>query len=348
MKKISILLIGIIILFSVISMGVTKYIYDNQFPRHDRYDETVSAKLRYTDLSLDYPRLVVSFKSGPNMLRGYIYGDDNAKGLIVVSHGLGGGADSYLAQIKTFVDEGWRVFAYDTTGSFDSEGKTTKGFPQAVLDLNAALAYVETVDDIKELPLMLFGHSWGGYAVANALHLDHDIKGVVSVSGANSAMDMIMEQGEKMMGPFISVQYPYLWSYQRLLFGDFATLDAVTAINNSEIPVLIIHGTEDDMVGFDQSSIISNSIKFKNPNVETLAISETGRNSHNNLFKSSRAVDYIDQINVEYKALYDAYDQEIPYEINQDFYSKVDRFLVEELDPTLMEKIHEFYSKCIE
>ena len=347
MKKISLLLIGFILIFSVISMGVTKYIYDHQFPRHDRYDETVSAKLRYSDLSSDYPRQVVSFKSGKNMLRGYLYGDDNAKGLIVVAHGLGGGADSYLAQIKTFVDRGWRVFAYDTTGSFDSEGKSTKGFPQAILDLNAALAYVDTAEDIKELPLVLFGHSWGGYAVANALHFDHDIKGVVSVSGANRAMDMIMEQGEKMMGPFINIQYPFLWSYQRLLFGDVATLNAVTAINKSTIPVLIVHGTEDDMVGYSKSSIISHANALKNPNAETYTISEIGRNGHNDLFKSSRAVEYIDQINVEYRALYDSYEEKIPYETNQDFYAKLDRFLVEELDEALMEKINTFYLKCI-
>ena len=41
--------------------------------------------------------------------------------------GIGGGADSYLPQITYFLDQGWRVFAYDATGSFDSEGKTTKG-----------------------------------------------------------------------------------------------------------------------------------------------------------------------------------------------------------------------------
>lgn len=345
MKKIGILIISIVLIFSFVSIGVTKYVYDNQFPRYDRIDETISAKLRYTDLNKDYPRQEVSFKSGKNLLRGYVYGNDNTLGLVIVAHGLGGGADSYLSQIKFFVDSGWKVFAYDSTGSYESEGKSTKGFPQSILDLNAALAYVDTLDNLNKLPILLFGHSWGGYAVANVLHFEHNIKGVVTVSGANSAMDMISEQGEKMMGPFIYTQYPFLWIYQRLLFGDVATLDAVEAINKTDTPVLIIHGTEDDMVGYDRSSIIANSDKLTNPNVEIISVSEVGRNGHNNIFKSKEASKYIEQINIEYKKLYDYHDQNIPYDINQAFYAKVDRYLVEALDQTLMQTINAFFIK---
>ena len=79
---------------------------------------------------------------------------------------------------------------------------------------------------------------------------------MVSVSGANSAMEMVIEQGEQMMGSFIHVQYPFLWLYQRLLFGETASLTAVDAINKTETPVLIIHGTEDEMVQFEGSSIL--------------------------------------------------------------------------------------------
>jgi uncharacterized protein len=57
--------------------------------------------------------------------------------------------------------------------------------------------------------------------------------------------------------PFINIQYPYLWLYQRILFGETASLNAVDAINGSDVPVLIIHGTEDEFVGYEGSSIIS-------------------------------------------------------------------------------------------
>ncbi len=347
MKKIGLYLLGFIILFSLVSMVATKIIYDGQFPRYERHDETVSANLRYGDLEANYPRQLVDFESGNNLLKGYIYGSDNSLGLIVVAHGLGGGADSYLPQITYFVDHGWRVFAYDATGSFDSEGKTTKGFPQALLDLDAALIYIESQDSFEELPVVLFGHSWGGYAAANALHLNHEIAGVVSISGANSAMSMIMEQGESMMGGFIYVQYPYLWLYQRILFGESASYDAAQAINKKDVPVLIIHGTEDEMVDYNGSAIIARVDEMTNPKVETIVQSNPGRNGHNSLFKSEVAVAYIEEVNVEYKALYDQYEENIPYDIKQEFYSGLDRTLAQDLDASLMDGIQNFLLRCI-
>jgi alpha-beta hydrolase superfamily lysophospholipase len=341
-------IIGFILLFSTISMVIVVIIYNGQFPRYDRHDMTISAGLRYEDLEVQYPRKLVSFESGNNRLQGYVYGMNQEQGLVVVAHGIGGGADSYLPQISYFVDQGWRVFAYDATGSFDSEGKTTKGFPQALIDLDAALTFINSQEEFANLPILLFGHSWGGYAVANILYYDYKIAGVVTVSGANSPMEMIMEQGRRMMGGFITIQYPYLWLYQRILFGETASLNAVDAINRSDVPVLIIHGIEDELVAYEGSSIIANFQEITNPNVRTISLSEPGRNGHNNLFRSNASIDYIDEINIEYRKLYDYYDQNIPYEIKQDFYSQIDRSVAQAINRELMGEIQAFFLECIE
>jgi len=346
-KKIVTGIVASVLIFSIISMVVVIFIYNGQFPRYKRHDMTVSAGLRYEDIKDRFPRVPVDFKSGENMLQGYRYGENSDKGLVVVSHGIGGGADSYLPQIIYFLDKGFEVFAYDSTGSFDSEGKSTKGFPQSLLDLDAALIFINSIDEYEGLPVVLFGHSWGGYAAANVLHFDHEIAGVVSVSAANSPMEMIMEQGRNMMGGFINVQYPFLWIYQRMLFGKAASFNAVDAINNSDVPALIIHGTEDDFVLYEGSSIISNKKSITNPKADFISISAPGQNGHNNLFRSKEAMDYIDELNVEYRKLYDSYNQNIPYEVRQDFYSKVDRALAQDLNAELMDEIVEFYLNSI-
>ncbi len=295
----------------------------------------------------NYPRESVSFFSGKNRLQGYVYGTDQNRGIVVVAHGLGGGADSYLAQIMYFVDKGWRVLSYDATGSYESEGKTTKGFPQALSDLNAALTYINGEPEFEDLPIMLFGHSWGGYAVANAPHLGHEIAGIVSVSGVNSSMEIVLEQGRRIMGGFIYTQYPYLWLYQRLLFGKIASLTAVDAINQSHIPVLIIHGRGDDMVFYDGCSVIAHIKEITNPNIKTLVLDEPGRNGHNDVFRSDAAIAYIDEINAEYHELYNQYEQKIPYEIQQAYYAKIDRNLAQDLNLELMDEIHSFFLACL-
>lgn len=346
-KFIGLSIVGVIVLFSIVSMVIVMIVYNNQFPRYERHDTSISAMLRYEDLEEAYPRRLVNFTSEKNQLQGYVYGNDQNQGLVVVAHGIGGGADSYLPQITYFVDKGWRVFAYDSTGSFDSEGKSTKGFPQALLDMDAALTYINNQQEFNDLPIVLFGHSWGGYAVANVLHYEHEIDGVVSVSGANSPMEMIVEQGQRMMGAFIHTQYPYLWLYQRILFGEEVSLNAVDAINKSDTPVLIIHGENDEMVNYDGSAIISNMDEITNPNAKALTLSDPKVSGHNDLFRSKASIDYIDDVNVEYRQLYDAHEQNIPYEIKQNFYAKIDRALAQDLNLELMDEIHAFFLRSI-
>jgi alpha-beta hydrolase superfamily lysophospholipase len=75
----------------------------------------------------------VLFKSGRNELSGWFYGEDNdnAKGLIIISHAMGVTSEYYLPEIMYFADRGYKVFAFDNTGYGYNKGLFC-GFPQAV------------------------------------------------------------------------------------------------------------------------------------------------------------------------------------------------------------------------
>lgn len=339
----------LILLFIFVGLSIlgVKFLYDAQFGRFERPDETLTANLRYTDLAEQYARELVSFYSGKNKLQGYLYSQQGAAGLIVVAHGLGGGADSYLPQIVYFLDQGWSVFAYDATGCYDSEGKGSRGFPQAVVDLNAALTFIKTIPDLDKLPLLLFGHSWGGYAVSTVLHFEHDIAGVVAISAPSAPLEIVMEQGRRLLGSVIYTQRPFIWLYQKLLFGEFASLEATQAISDSNVPILVIHGSEDDVVSFSGSALIAKSDQITNPQVEFLVLDEPGRNGHNNLFRSKNALAYIEPLNEIYRGLFHQYGGDIPVGVRQDFYNQVDRNLAQELDQDLMGAINDFFLRCL-
>ena len=343
MKKIGIIVGSIILLFVVVSSIVSTVVYNQNFPRYERHDDTINAMLRYNDISEEYPRELHSITSGDNQLSGYHYSVPNPIALLVLSHGIGGGADSYISYIKWFLDQGFSVFSYDATGSFDSEGKSTKGFPQSLIDLEAVLTYIEEHDTLSLQDKVLFGHSWGGYAVANVLHFDFDIKAVVSVAAPSSANEMIFEQVERSLGVFGLTQRPFLSLYQSLLFGKYAKFDAIDALVDTEVHVMIVHGNEDEMVNYQKSAIFAKYDSITNTNVIFILREEAGRNGHNNLFRSEDAIRYIDEINLDYRALYDLHNQNIPYEINQEFYASLDRFLVQELDEEFMQSILVFY-----
>ena len=62
--------------------------------------------------------------------------------------------------------------------------------------------------------------------MANILHFDHELAGVVSISAPNSALEMILEQGSHMLGPVIYAQRPSSGSINGFI-GKTASLTAV-------------------------------------------------------------------------------------------------------------------------
>jgi alpha-beta hydrolase superfamily lysophospholipase len=329
-----------VVLFSVASMLIVKHIYDQQFPRFDK--SRFSGYLRYGDVT-GYDRTIVHFPSGRNSLTGYIYGPANKKGLVVISHGRAGGAESYLAETLYFVDKGWRVFAFDNTGSHESEGKSTVGLAQSVLDLDAALTYVESNATLNSLPIMLYGHSWGGYAVSAILNYSHKIAGVASLAGYNSPMELLSEQGKKMMGFFAYVEYPYEWAYQTVLFGSTAKKTAVNGINKTDAAVMVIHGEKDEAISYSGASIIAHRGQITNPNVVFKSCSTENHNGHDNLSRSDAANEYINIKNQEYQKLHDSYKGKIPEDILAKYYEGVDKFKTSELNLAFMNEISRFF-----
>ena len=75
-----------------------------------------------------YSRKAVSFQSGNNTLKGYVYGEGNDKGLVVIAPGRATSAEEYLPEALFFVDNGWRVFSFDYTGSFEARGTVREAF----------------------------------------------------------------------------------------------------------------------------------------------------------------------------------------------------------------------------
>ncbi len=332
-----------LLLFSFISMTGIVFVFQTFF---DRFD-TNTRYLTYGDVEDRYERSVIEFRSRKNYLKGYIYGEDNNKGLVVIAHGLGGGAENYLAESLYFVDQGWRVFAFDCTGSFGSEGGGIGGLSQSVLDLRAALHYIGNDRDLKRLPLMLYGHSMGGYAVASILNYDHDINAVVSVSGFNTPMQVMTEKASQYIGVLAYLEYPFLWAYQKLMYGDTAFLSAVDGINHSDTPVMIIHGDQDASVSYHGSGIIAHRDRITNPKVIYHTCSAQYRNDHKNLFVSETAYQYRKEMKEEYRLLQTKYHKKIPSEIMTGYYDAIDKKKASELDISLMNEINQFYENTL-
>ena len=90
-----IVLLALFAVFSAASFVFIKVSFDDTFARTSLRELTVY--LRYDDAADRYPRELLDFPSGDNRLQGYLYGAENGRGLVVLSHGLGGGAEGSAA-----------------------------------------------------------------------------------------------------------------------------------------------------------------------------------------------------------------------------------------------------------
>ncbi|MCF0111556.1 MAG: alpha/beta fold hydrolase, partial [Erysipelotrichaceae bacterium] len=178
-----------------------------------RYEEDKNLYYKTSDDYPDLQREDISFPSGNNMLHGSLYKtDDNYKDLVIFCHGLGAGHHSYLTEIHAIAKAGHLVLSYDNTGCVASEGKKIRSFYQAVKDVNNAIGYVMSRDDLKDLPIKTAGHSWGGYTAIHALENKHVQKAAVFAPLNNPAKTFAIQVAEAvkipaaLLEPFIRLQ----------------------------------------------------------------------------------------------------------------------------------------------
>jgi pimeloyl-ACP methyl ester carboxylesterase len=306
MKNRKYIILLILVLLGLIIGGcsiATHVIYSKVFSRVEKVSENeFHAYITWKEVdTIKYSREEVRFNSGKNQLQGFIYGGENDNGLVVVSHGLGGSVNEYLPVIMYFVDKGWRVFAYNNTGVNGSEGKNMRGLTQSVIDLDAALTYIKNSTTLNNLPVMLVGHSWGGYAVCAVLNYEHRVNAVVAFAGFNNGPKIFKEYGANYVGGFYYVLAPYFWAIQRTHFGKTMKLTAVDGINKVDIPVMIVQSSDDKIVPYNTTSIYAHRDEITNPHLEIIYLDGEDAAGHEYIFYSKEKREYIKLANSNWK-----------------------------------------------
>lgn len=319
--KILFIIISLILVFLllILPMGITIYAYQANFGM--RVD-TNSSATSYT--FSDFPNLnmeEISFTSNKKQtLRGYIYSTNSinkdykkSKGLIVFSHGYLGTHINYLNQISYFAENGYTVLGFDNTGSGMSDGDNLIGLAQSPLDLNAALKFVSSNNKINTLPIFLYGHSWGGYAVCAVLNYHPNVKAVVSRSGFNNSRDMLVEYGSRLYGNAISLLSPYVYLYEKAYFGEAVDLNGIKGINNSEAPILLLHSQDDPVISVSNSLYIHKDEYTHPERITAILYQDKGHD----VVQSNASINY----------------------------TGTDKEKINELDETVMKQILDFYDK---
>lgn len=346
-KRIGIVAIVVVVAFFVASFVLDRYMLGQTHMRVAR--EEPNLLMTYEDCSDAYPREEVSFQMEGGTLRGYVYGPENTRGLIIFRHGIFSQHEDYLALITAMVDRGWRVFAYDAIGCGQSDGDSTIGMAQSMIDVAQAVQFVQESGMADGMKVGLWGHSWGGYGVAAALGRVEGVDACVTMSGFDSPMKILSASAERIAGPVAVTQIPTMWLNAMLAYGSDADVSAARAIADSSVPTLVMHGSGDQVVPYEGVSILSGIESGGRPaTVSCMTFDEPGRNGHNDYFYSRESQRYLNECSAELARLLENADGNGDDPSVRAYIASVDKKRANVADPDLIDAIDSFFTRCLD
>ncbi|MGX7085759.1 alpha/beta hydrolase [Gemella bergeri] len=202
-----------------------------------------------------------------NKLVGYKFINPKATKWIFVVHGYTSEAKKMVNYIKQFYDKGYNVFAPDLI----AHGKSTGDFiSMGGYDSDDLVNWVKKISaENNNADTVLFGISMGAATAMNAIgkNLPTNIKAFIEDSGYVNLKQEFTYQLKKLFNlpsfPVIPAANTVTKIRAGYFFGD---VDATTALKNTKLPALILHGEEDGFVpiehGKEAYNLISSEKEF--------------------------------------------------------------------------------------
>ena len=174
-----------------------------------------------------------------------IRGSDSSRGVVTLIHG-GCWSNAYDLNHALPMAEALSTMGYDVwVPEYRRVGDEGGGWPGSLEDIVAA---VEFVTDKTGQPTILVGHSAGGHLALRAAQTGLAIDGVVGLAPITDLVSYGAEAGscQSMVAPFMGDE-----TYS----PDASYRDASVTLNAINIPVAVVIGKEDPIVGASQIAV---------------------------------------------------------------------------------------------
>lgn len=183
----------------------------------------------------------------------------NSNKTVIVCHGFGGSYREMQQYCKFFHDKNFNVLAVDMRAHGDSEGHCI-GY--GWLDRKDVCSWVKFINDKRpEDKILLFGLSMGASSVCMA-SAEKGLNNVVAIVSdcayANADREISFVMKKKKL--FSRLLKKHAYSYAKRLYGfDVMQADAIKQVKQCKIPILFIHGQEDDFVPLENVNNLFNA-----------------------------------------------------------------------------------------
>ncbi|MCI5744750.1 MAG: alpha/beta hydrolase [Erysipelotrichaceae bacterium] len=264
----------IVLLYIFISMYLTKFLsypkkHDNQWALNFDIEKGLIPK----DMSyLKRQEIKIVARDG-QIIEGDFSPHENQKGIIILAHGYTWTREGCLKYAQFLYKHGYSIFLFDERSHGKSKYEyTTMGYLESK-DICDIVAYLRKVYG-EEVVIGLHGESMGAASVMMALGQNINVQFAIEDCGYASLKELIKYKLKCMHLPVIFCYGSnfFLKRFEKYHLEDVNPADEAS---KSNIPLLIIHGNEDDFVPFKDSKVIYE----KNKNHATLYVANGAKHA---------------------------------------------------------------------
>jgi len=202
---------------------------------------------------IDYQPVEFKATDGTALFAWFLPARGEPQATVLYLHGNGQNISAHFPNVAWMPAAGFNVLAIDYRGYGGSEGTPTLGGIQ--LDIDAALRVLLERPDVDPERIVVFGQSLGGalaiHYVAHSAYRSH-VRAVIADSPFSDYREVARE---KLANFFIT--WPLQWLANLTVDNDFTPKAAVAAL--APIPLLLIHGERDSIVGPHHSQLLFES-----------------------------------------------------------------------------------------
>ncbi len=217
------------------------------------------------DFSMPYSEQKIPTAKNKLLFSWFITADESAP-LIIIMHGWGSNSEHMLPIAATFYRAGMNVLLLDSRCHGQSDADTYSALPRFAEDILHGLDYAR-----ENLPfngkVVLLGHSVGAAATLYAATKRDDISALISLSSFAHPRWLMQRYFQTFKLPWPLIEF-LLFYIQWIIGHKFAEIAPVNSIKKLNIPVLLVHGTDDTTVPLEDARAIQNN----NPDAELLII----------------------------------------------------------------------------
>ena len=196
---------------------------------------------------LPWREVAIPAVRGKTLFGWFIPAGEQAPALAIV-HGWGGNAEMMLPLARPLHAAGYALLFFDARSHGRSDGDTFASLPRFAEDLECAVNWLQQQSDVDAARVGVIGHSVGAGAALLLASRRCDLFAAVSLAAFSHPAAIMRRWLQLKRIPYWPLGAYILFYVQRVIGYRFDDIAPCNTISRAHCPVMLAHGTEDEMV----------------------------------------------------------------------------------------------------